>query len=232
MKIGEAHSLIVESVQIRSLENGISMTSKVSRNRILGAILSGGQARRMGGVVKGMLDIASGRPVVARLIDEFASAGLADVIIVANDPAPYERFALPIVPDLRVGLGPLAGIEAALTWSGRCEEPFDAVAFLPCDLPAITAGEISTLLDAFRCGTSLISVAETGNGFLQALCCIVHNDVLADISVRIDRGQRGVQRAWRSMEAATVHFDDDAPFANINTPDDLDQWKTSGSNDL
>lgn len=186
----------------------------------------------MGGIVKGMLDIASGRPVVERLIDQFAAAGLADVIIVANDPGPYERFGKPIVPDLRVGLGPLAGIEAALTWSATCETPFDAVAFLPCDVPAITAEEISALLDAFRGGTSLISVAETGNGFLQALCCVVHNDVLPDISARIDRGRRGVQAAWRSLAAAAVHFDDDAPFANINTPGDLDRWKTSGSNDL
>jgi len=186
----------------------------------------------MGGIVKGMLDIASGRPVVERLIDQFASAGLADVIIVANDPAPYERFARPIVPDLRAGLGPLAGIEAALTWARACETPFDAVAFLPCDVPGITAREISALLEAFRKGTALISVAETGNGFLQALCCVVHNDVLPDISARIDRHERGVQRAWRGMEAAAVHFDDDAPFDNINTPGDLDQWKTSRSNDL
>ena len=186
----------------------------------------------MGGGAKGLLPIAAGRPVIERLIDQLARAGVAEVIISANDPAPYAYLGLPIVGDLRPGLGPLGGIEAALTWSLAPPGRFDAVLFLPCDLPAIGAKEISALIDAFQSGPAHISVAATGKGFIQALCCIVHNDVLPDISARLDHGQRGVRMAWRSMEAATVHFDDEAPFANINTPDDLDQWKTSRSNDL
>ena len=186
----------------------------------------------MDGIAKGTIETADGRTVVRRLLDELARAGIDEVILSANDPAPYEHLGLTVVPDLRPGLGPLAGIEAALTWSRRQDKPFDAVVFVPCDLPGITAAEISTLIEAFRGGEAQIFVAETGKGFCQALCCVVHNDVLPDIAARIDRGLRGVRAAWRSLDAAAVHFDDEAVFANINTPDDLDRWKTSESKDL
>ncbi len=208
------------------------MSDEPSHKRILGAILAGGRATRMGGAVKGLIDSGGGRTVVQRLLDELARAGIEEVVISANDPAPYAYLGLPIVPDLRPDAGPLGGIEAVLAWSLTPPGRFDAALFLPCDLPAIGAKEITALLAADESSEARICVAETGNAFLQALCCVVHNDVLPDISARLDSGRRGVQRAWRGMEAARVHFDDEAPFANINTPGDLDQWTESGSNDL
>ena len=208
------------------------MTVTRQRSRILGAILAGGLASRMGGKAKGMLDIAPGLTVAERLLEQFARAGIDDVIISANDPRPYSRLGKVIVPDLRQGAGPLGGIEAALAWSLGPARRFDAVALLPCDLPGITAREISALVSAFEAGQAPIFVAETGKSFCQALCCVVHNGVLPDISALIDAGRRGVTAAWRSMQAAAVHFDDEAPFANINTPDDLETWNTAGRRDL
>lgn len=203
------------------------MTTIPTRNRILGAILAGGRATRMAGIAKGMLEVPDGRSVIQRLIDELARAGVDEVIVAANDSRPYRHLGRQIVPDIRADLGPLGGIEAALAWSARPPRRFDAVVFLPCDLPAITASEISTLIAAFKAGEAQIFVAETGKDFSEALCCIVHNDILPDISARIDCGRRGVRKAWRSLAAAAVHFDDEAAFTNINTPDDMDRWKAA-----
>jgi len=186
----------------------------------------------MDGLIKGMIPTPDGRTVIRRLLDEFAAAGIDEAILVANDRGPYEHLGVTIVPDIRPGLGPLAGIEAALTWSTRPGEPFDAVAFLPCDLPRITATEISALIAAFHGGRAHILVAETGKGFCQALCCVVHNDALPRVAARIDRGLLGVSAAWCDLGAATVHFDDEAAFANLNTPNDLDQWKALEGKDL
>lgn len=208
------------------------MTVTPARNRILGAILAGGLASRMGGLAKGMLEIAPHLTVAERLLEQFARAGIDEVIISTNDPQPYRPLGKVIVPDLRQGMGPLGGIEAALAWSLGAPRRFDAVGFLPCDLPGITAREISALVEAFQGGQAPIFVAETGKSFCQALCCIVHNGILPDISARIDAGRRGVSAAWRSMNAEAVHFDDEAPFANINTLDDLENWNTPRSRDL
>ena len=204
------------------------MTAPVSRKRLLGAILAGGRASRMGGRDKGLIEIAPGLTLVEHLLDQFARAGIDEVVVSAVDASPYGRLGRAVVPDLRPDAGPLGGIESVLAWSARRAGLFDAVLFLPCDLPGITAREIAALADAFAAGRGRILAVETGKGFFQPLCCVVHNDALADIAALLDAGQRGVGTAWRGMGAAAVHFDDPAPFANINTPDDLERWKTSG----
>jgi molybdopterin-guanine dinucleotide biosynthesis protein A len=60
--------------------------------RISAAILTGGNASRLGGIAKGLLVGAQDVPLIDRLINELAIAGVHEVILLANDPQPYTRF--------------------------------------------------------------------------------------------------------------------------------------------
>jgi molybdopterin-guanine dinucleotide biosynthesis protein A len=185
------------------------------------AILAGGKASRYGGAPKGLLEAAPGVSILEKTLREITAAGIKEIIILANEPGPYERFGLPIVPDIRPGIGPLGGIEAGLAhFAGR----YDAVLFLPCDLPGITASEISALLSSFEAGASVV-FAETGHFFEQPLCAVVHNDLLGTISRLINEGWRKVSDVWRELGAAQVRFDDPTPFFNVNTPEDMVKWR-------
>ncbi len=113
--------------------------------RTLAAILAGGLATRLAGTAKGLLPTPQGT-IIERLLAELASAAIGDVIIVANDPQPYAALGKTIIGDLRPRVGPLGGIEAALSYAGKA---YDAVLFLPCDLPNLSATEIRGLLTAF-----------------------------------------------------------------------------------
>jgi len=187
-------------------------------------ILAGGKATRLGGIAKGALQVADGVTIVERLISELERAGIADIIISANEPESYQQCGREIVADIHTGIGPLAGVEAALTHlHGRC----NAVIFVPCDLPGITTAEITALIDAFVAGDSAVVVAETASSFWHSICTVVHIDSLRAISASIDSGERRVRNVWGQLGVSTVHFDDDAPFANINTPQDLDGWRES-----
>ncbi len=200
------------------------MAEKTSRASIAATILAGGKATRLGGIAKGALEVADGVTIVERLISELERAGIEDIIISANEPEPYKRCGREIVADIRTGIGPPGGVEAALTYlHGRC----GAVIFVPCDLPGISAGEITALIDAFVAGESAVMVAETASSFWHSLCTVVHIDSLGTISAAIDSGERRVRNVWRQLGVSTVHFDDDAAFANINTPQDLDGWRES-----
>ena len=106
--------------------------------RIAAAILTGGKASRLGGIVKGLLVGAGDIPLLERLISELAIAGVHEVILSANDLQHYARFGKPLVADLHPGSGPLGGIEASLDYLAKCCE---SVIFLPCDLPNISAVE-------------------------------------------------------------------------------------------
>ena len=107
--------------------------------RVSAAILTGGKASRLSGIVKGLLVGIGDVPLIERLINELAIAGVHEVILSTNDPQHYARFGKPLIADLHTGVGPLGGIEASLEYLAQCCE---SVIFLPCDLPNISAIEI------------------------------------------------------------------------------------------
>lgn len=195
--------------------------ARLPRQTPAGAILAGGRASRYGGVAKGLLE-CEGTCIIDRLIAEMNDAGITEIIILANDPEPYRSYGCDIVPDLRPGIGPLGGIQAGLThYAGRR----DAVLFVPCDLPGITANEMTLLMESFEAEDASIIVAE-GNGFFwHSLCTVVHTGLLDQVSRAIENGKHSVHRLWRECGAVPVHFDDPDPFFNINTPDDFRCWQ-------
>jgi molybdopterin-guanine dinucleotide biosynthesis protein A len=221
------------------------------RDRIAGAILAGGLATRYGGANKAALDLGDGRTLLEHISGELSAAGVCEVIVCANAQAAQAARAggLKAVPDRRPQLGPLAGIEAALAhYAGlgneQAVEPpggeltveppggeltveprYGATVLLACDMPGITACEISTLIDAFRQAQAAIVVAEMPDFSWQPLCSVVHNGILADVRAALDAGQLGVQRLWRTLGAVGVRFADDRPFFNVNTPDDMARWR-------
>jgi molybdopterin-guanine dinucleotide biosynthesis protein A len=195
------------------------MSRPETNPRISAAILGGGQASRYGGVPKGLLEIAPGVSIMARLIGELRAALLSEIILAANDPEPYLHLGLGIVPDLRPDLGPLGGVEAALSFY---EPTGDATLFLPCDLPAITACEMVRLRQAFVASGSRLVVATTGAP--QPLCAVVSNRLLSHVSGALDARELSVGRLWRRLGAVEVPGGDPAAFVNINCPEDLAQW--------
>jgi len=213
------------------------MTSSRSTGKIGAAILAGGKATRMGGVAKGRIEAASGVAIVQRSIRQFDLAGVDDVIIVSSDAAAYQEYGRPVIPDVRPGMGPLGGIEAALRYfAGRCDtdvhnlqcasKVYDAVIFVPCDLPRINAGELRKLLDAFDPAADRVVYARTGVFFDHPLCSVVHNALLPEIEAAIDRGDRAVGKLWRSVGGRAVCFEDDTAFVNLNTLEDLNAWQS------
>ena len=190
--------------------------------KIAGAILAGGKASRYGGTPKGLIDIGGALTIVDHVIAEMKKAGLSDIVISANDLEAYQRFGLDIVPDERPNAGPLGGIEAVLKFVAPTH---DAVLFCPCDLPGISHNELAVLLAAGSNAENGVFVAETGDLFWHPLCSLVHNAVLDRISGAIDRGELSVRRLWKKLDAAAVHFENEAAFFNVNTPEDLDRWR-------
>jgi len=192
------------------------------RVRLSVAILAGGKASRFGGQPKGLLPLPEGGTVLARTLAALRAAGLDDVVIVANDHRSYARFGRPVVPDLRPGLGPLGGIEAALHHLAPRGE---AVLLLPCDLPGITAAEIAALRRAFLATGAPVVMAETEHGRCHPLCAVVDAALLPAVAQAIEAGRRSPYRLWREVGAVLVHFQQAAPFFNLNTPDDLARWR-------
>jgi len=194
-------------------------------SHIAAAILAGGSASRLGGRVKGLIQLPDGRTIIQRLIDEIRAAGIGDIIICANEPEPYRDLRLPIIADTNPGRGPLGGIAAALAHFGATAE---AVLYLASDMPAITAGELRFLLAAFARAEAPAVLAEAPDG-PHPLIAVARTGIREEVERALHSDNRRATALWRSVGAEAVSFDRVEPFANINTPDDLDRWQRGDS---
>lgn len=188
--------------------------------RVLGAVIAGGQSRRMGGVEKAFVSVG-GVSLLERVISRVAPQ-VDDVIINGNgDASRFFHLGRVVVADQLVTNTPLAGVHAVLH-HGRTEG-FDAVLTVPSDVPFLPLNLVSRLLDE---GTQTgAAVARSGGQthHLTGLWSTAMADKLEDLLMR--GTLRRVMDLADVFEVAVatweaVPFD---PFLNINTPDDLAQ---------
>ncbi len=180
------------------------------------AILAGGQATRMGGAPKSLL-VVDGERVIDRQLTVLRA--LADeILIVANDAAPYASLGLPIVADEQAGQGPLAGILAALT-AARAER----VLVVACDMPYLEVAPLARLADA----DAAFDIVVADGDRPEPLCARYGRACIAPIRRRLAAGQRkaadllhdaDVRLACIAFTASERRF-----LTNVNTPTDLGQ---------
>lgn len=191
------------------------------QRNIAAAILAGGKARRFNGITKGNLEIKPHFSIIQHLLNEIEQAGIAKKIIVANDPAPYLSYGVNIIADAEQGIGPLAGIAAALHYyQQNCE----AILIMPCDTPLITANEIAVLRNAYLPDNTSIVYACTGEHCLHPLCAIVACSMVDKLDCIIAKGIRRVNAAWEEIGAKTIFFEQEKIFTNLNSSADLCKW--------
>ncbi len=197
---------------------------------IAGIILAGGQARRMGGGDKSLLPLNKGS-VLREVIERLATQAGPIVLSANGDPARFDGFGLPVVPDRQPGFhGPLAGIEAGLGWvRSNCAQSGFAVT-VPGDTPFIPADLVARLAEGIGDASMAVAVSEAGLHPVVGLWPVAMVDALADASAR---GERRASQFVRDQGAAEVSFPPAViagtqvdPFFNINTPEDLDYART------
>ena len=181
---------------------------------ITGVVLAGGASARFGGQPKG-LQVFRGRAMALWVADVLAEV-CERVVIEAPAGANYDVLGLPLVhaaPE-HAGRGPLAGMAAGLSAARAGAR----VVFAPCDMPLIGVDVYRALL---RAGRSAYAVSPEG---AEPLVAVLGHEALDLLLKTLSRD--AVPRTTVALEAAgacAVRFDDAAPFANVNTPDDLDR---------
>ena len=205
----------------------------MKRGEITAIVFCGGAGRRLGGVMKPLIDWR-GRPLVGHVIERIAGQVGAILLSTGADPELYARFrrreepdpapgprssmapAIPCraVPDETPGEGPLGGFACCLDavttpWIFTC----------PGDSPHIAPDLVERLTpDAARTG---VAVPHDGQR-RQNLFLLLRRDRADDLAGYYREGGRAIHR-WLDANhiAATSlpHLADS--FFNVNTPDDL-----------
>lgn len=192
---------------------------------VVGIVLAGGLARRMGGGDKALVPLG-GRPLLAHVVERLRPQCATLVLNANGDPARFASFGLAIVADDVPGFaGPLAGVLAGLDWVSR-ETPHLAHAVsVAADTP-FPPPDLVSRLDAARRGAEAdIAVAASG-GRTHPVIALWPVGIRAALRhALVEGGERKIDRFTAAYKVAVVDwpvspFD---PFFNANSSRDLDE---------
>ncbi|MFA7386463.1 MAG: molybdenum cofactor guanylyltransferase MobA [Thiohalobacteraceae bacterium] len=197
--------------------NDAQSADSIRNPTITALILAGGQAARMGGVDKGLVECA-GQPLIARVLHKVEPL-VGNVLISANRNLPtYAAYGYPVLCDSRTGYsGPLAGIESGLR---ACETEY--LWIVPCDAPLFEAELLQRLVRACL-ESACAAVVPTDDMRVHATFALLHSDVRPSLQEFLTAGKRKARDWLSGLPAIAVDCSDHAEwFTNINTVEDLE----------
>ena len=153
-------------------------------------VIAGGASSRMGSD-KATLSLR-GSTLVERALGILQAAGFQAKIV--GSRSDLAGFA-PVIPDLRVGCGPLSGIEAGLLHSDS-----ELAVFIPVDVPLLPSAMVRCLARRALLTRAMVTIPRV-LGFAQPLCAVYHRALLPSISSALDRGDYKVMRVMREATA-------------------------------
>ena len=188
----------------------------VTRHIFTGVILAGGQARRMGGQDKGLIELA-GSPMVQYVLDAIIPQ-VGHVIINANrNQGIYAHYGCPVIADEFEGFcGPLAGMASSLR---AIDTPL--MVTVPCDSPFVPKDLVQRLYLQLLQDDAEISVAHNGER-MQPVFTLMKTILLDSILVFLGKNERKIDKWFEQHKLAITDFSDEPDtFININSQDDL-----------
>ena len=191
------------------------MRAAVRRSPLVGAILAGGAARRLGGVAKGLIEIdgvrmiervaRALRPVTERIVVVSSIEGAGDWLAGAD-----------VVTDEQPGSGPMGGIASALRATGG------DVLVVAWDSNFVRTALLVPLLTVEIGNDAVVWRLPSG---IEPLIALYRQSALPTIDAALARGER---RARDIVSLLRVRTLTELPvgcsvesFFSVNTPDDL-----------
>lgn len=218
---------------------------------VLGAVLVGGESRRMG-TDKARLPFR-GRPLALHVAGVLERV-LPEVVLVGR-ASPDERFpGLQAVADRFPGAGPLAGLHAALCHAERAHAArvdsarvgakdrgdleARAVFLAACDLPGLSPELVRHLL--VKAGDHRLSPSPRAwvprfEDRRQPLAALYSPGCRSAVETLLERGERTVHRFLDRISVAVVPVTPELPFYrpglldNVNRPRDLQRFEARWS---
>ncbi len=179
-----------------------------------GFVLVGGRSSRMGRD-KALLPLDSGL-----LLEEIAAkvTVAAGHVMLIGDPERYRDLSVECLPDLRSGMGPLAGIESALA-SRRGEWNL----IVACDMPSLEEEWLCRLLMMARQTGETCIAAKDPSGAVHPLCAVYRSTCLPIVRRALDQGRLKLMDLLQDLSAST--FEVNSTVWNINTPRQWAAWQ-------
>lgn len=179
-------------------------------------VLAGGQATRMGGADKGLLQFL-GKPLVARICNALKPQADELMLNANRNLQQYRQLGYLVVTDeLDDYQGPLAGMHSALLAAEH-----NWLLTIPCDGPFVATDYAAKMLAAAHANKVYLAVAHDGTR-LQPVYALLHRKLATSLTHFLQGNTRKIDAWYQQHEFAVVDFSESsAMFTNINTPQQL-----------
>jgi len=194
----------------------------MSENNILGAILAGGQSKRMG-KDKLFLEL-NNKKLIEHTLDKVKKYLKKIIIITNQDNEFFFKNNLTTVKDCIEGqLGPLVGILTAMKWAKENLSKCSWIATFPCDTPFFPESIIKSFIEESKKKESLILCASSHgrkHNIFGLWSLDLYDKLKNDlINKKIRKVQDWTEK--NKIKNLEFKFKDYDPFFNINTEEDL-----------
>jgi molybdenum cofactor guanylyltransferase len=187
---------------------------------VTGLVLCGGRARRLGGVDKGLYQVA-GKPLVEYVMARLRPQVDSIMISANRNMDRYGCYEYPVIGDDHADFrGPLAGVLAGLK---VCRTEWLVTA--PCDAPLLPEDLVSRLMLA-AAGDAEVACAFDGER-LQPVFAAFHRSVAPALGQYLDSGEAKIDRFLESRAFVRVAFEaGEQTFMNLNSPEDVEWFES------
>ena len=177
-----------------------------------GVVLAGGKSSRIG-LDKALLEF-QGERLIERSISIIRP--LCDRILISTNNPDLAYLGYPLVKDEHLGIGPIAGLHAALRYSRASHH-----IVIPCDTPLVTIDVFERLFAIVSAAHPPACIAGTEDGFVEPLIGCYHRSILPILEEQISRQDFKLLDALTRMGAEIEIFPDRRLFLNVNTKADI-----------
>lgn len=189
-----------------------------SEKNITAIILAGGKSSRMK-TDKGFVSF-NGKILVQHVIDALKKI-TNNIIIITQDPA-YAKFGYPCFSDIYKEKGALGGIYTGLVNSSSQKN-----IVVGCDMPFLSESLLNALLHNCDGVDVLLAMHKDKE---EPLCSVYDKTCIPHFKQLIEKSQLKITDALAGLKTSPISFDKEDwfignEFANINSPDQLDDLK-------
>jgi molybdopterin-guanine dinucleotide biosynthesis protein A len=194
-------------------------------------VFTGGQATRLGGVNKALLEVG-GKPIIERILDAVGPLAVERIALARVGAEPL-GYGLRPVPDVE----PHAGVLRALA-NGLSVASGDVCLLVACDMPFVSRPLFEHALDVLHRETADVVIPRDDYG-LQPMHSVYRREpVLEAVQQAIARGDKRMNSYFPSVRVREIRDDElrsldpeGRAFSNVNTPEELAAARHTASPD-